>query len=164
MGGPDFTAYTSRPGWYGAPGRLLSLPTTAGWLGAAGRFAHGLAPLLHGPLGRRLALPRWAARANALYPVRLSPEGTDLASLIRLTEQLHAGGLRIFTLSFHSPTLQVGHTPYTSNEAELTALLAEIDGYLRFFREQLGGQFTTPSEVRARLLPRAAPPAARAAE
>jgi glycosyltransferase involved in cell wall biosynthesis len=164
MGGPDFTAYTARPGWYGAPGRLLSLPTTAGWLGAAGRFAEDLAPPLHAPLGRRLALPRWAARANVLYPVRLSPEGTDLASLIRLTKRLHAGGLRVFTLSFHSPTLQVGHTPYTSSEAELTALLAEIDGYLRFFREDLGGQFTTPSEVRARLLPRAAPPAARAAE
>jgi glycosyltransferase involved in cell wall biosynthesis/peptidoglycan/xylan/chitin deacetylase (PgdA/CDA1 family) len=162
MGGPDFTHYSARPGWFGAPGGLLSLPTTAGWLGAAAPWGEWLAPKLHGPLGRRLGLPRLAARANALYPERLSPEGTDLATLKRLTQQLHRQGLRVFTLSFHSPTLQVGHTPYTTSEADLARLLAVIDGYLAFFRDEMGGRFSTPSEIRAALL--GAPAAARAAE
>jgi hypothetical protein len=69
----------------------------------------------------------------------------------RVTLSLRDSGLGVFTLSLHSPTLQVGHTDYVRSDAQLRALLADMDGYLRFFREELGGEFTTPSALRARL-------------
>lgn len=158
LGGSDFSRFTSRPGWFGASGRLLSLPTTAtrlGWLegrkpaagwGARGNWAGGL------------RISRLAARLNASYPRRLSPEGGSFAEMRRLTMQLHAAGLRIFTLSLHSPTFQVGNTPYCRSPEELAALLANIDRYLTFFRSELGGVFTTPSEIYARLAATRAPP------
>lgn len=152
MGGPDYTHYSARPGWLGAPGGLLSLPTTAGWVGTLESLGARLGPLLHGRAGRRLRLARIAARANALYPARLSPEGHDLHTMQRLTRALHRQGLRIFSLSLHSPSLQVGNTPYTRTREELDRLLHDLDGYLAYFRTELGGRFATASEIRSGLL------------
>jgi teichuronic acid biosynthesis glycosyltransferase TuaC len=154
MGGPNYTRYSARPGWIGGRGGLLSLPTTAGWVGTFERFGGRLGPLLNGRAGRRLRLARLSARADALYPVRLSPEGHDLQTMQRLTRTLLRQGVRIFTLSLHSPSLQVGHTPYTRTAAELERLLADLDGYLAHFRGDLGGRFATASEIRAGLLAR----------
>jgi hypothetical protein len=108
--------------------------------------------MLHSPFGRRIRLPRLAARTNALYPARLSPEGHDLATMKRLTRALLAQGLRVFSLSLHSPTLQVGNTPYTQTADELAQLFADLDSYLAFFRTEIGGRFVGPSEIRAGLL------------
>ena len=160
MGGPDFSRFTARPGWLGANRRILSLPTTAGPIGWLAGRAERLSALARSPLGRLLPISRLAARANALYPVRLSPEGSSFAQMRELTERLLARGLRVFTLTLHSPTLMPGNTPYTRTEAELAALLRTIDRYLRFFRDELGGRFTTPSDLRARLSALAAPGAA----
>lgn len=151
LGGPDFGGFTSRPGWFGRAGGLLSLPTTAaplGWLGARGL---PLARAARRPWARRLGMERVLGWSNACYPRRLSPEGCGLAEMKRVARRLHAGGLRVFTLSLHSPTLQVGRTPYVGSDAELRRLLDDTDRFLAFFRDELGGAFTTPSALRAKL-------------
>ncbi|WP_426955503.1 glycosyltransferase [Muricoccus radiodurans] len=152
MGGPDFSSFTSRPGWFGSTGRLLSLPTTAARLGWLGRHADAVGEILDRGISRRLRINAVTKRFNVYYPVRLSPEGNSLAQMKALTRQLHARGLRIFTLSLHSPTLQVGNTPYAQTLEGMRAVLDRIDGYLTFFRAELGGCFSTPSEIRGRLL------------
>jgi glycosyltransferase involved in cell wall biosynthesis len=151
MGGPDFSRFTARPGWLGANRRILSLPTTAGGIGWLAGEVDRITALARSPLGRMLPITRLAARTNALYPVRLSPEGSSFAQMRELTERLMARGLRVFTLTLHSPTLMPGNTPYTRTEAELAGLLRTIDRYLGFFRDELGGRFTTPSALHARL-------------
>ena len=151
MGGPDFSRFTARPGWLGRTRRILSLPTTAGPIGWLAGQTERITAFARGPLGRMLPVSRLAARANALYPVRLSPEGSSFAQMRELTERLMARGLRVFTLTLHSPTLMPGNTPYTRTEAELAGLLGTIDRYLAFFRDELGGRFTTPSALYARL-------------
>ncbi|MFQ3623039.1 MAG: glycosyltransferase, partial [Acetobacteraceae bacterium] len=151
MGGPDFSRFTARPGWLGANRRILSLPTTAGPIGWLAGQAERITAVARSPLGRMLPISRLAARANALYPVRLSPEGSSFAQMRELTERLMARGLRVFTLTLHSPTLMPGNTPYTRTEAELVGLLRTIDRYLGFFRDELGGRFTTPSDLYARV-------------
>lgn len=151
MEGPDFSNFTARPGWFGRTRRILSLPTTAGPIGWLAGRAERITAFARSPLGRMLPITRLAARANALYPVRLSPEGSGFGQMRELTERLMARGLRIFTLTLHSPTLMPGNTPYTRTEAELAALLHTIDRYLGFFRGELGGRFTTPSDLYARL-------------
>lgn len=151
LGGPDFTRFTARPGWFGRSRRLLSLPTTAvplGWLGGQAGTAMRLA---RGPLGRRLGLGRLAGRLGAVRPVRLSPEGCSLEEMQRVTRRLLGAGQRVLTLSLHSPTLQVGNTPYARSPEALRDLLDRTDRYLAFFRTELGGSVTTPSALRARL-------------
>jgi glycosyltransferase involved in cell wall biosynthesis len=150
IGGPDFSRFTAQPGWFGQSHNLLSLPTTAGRLGLLRSFGT-VARLVTGETGKALRFDRIAARANLLYPRRLSPEGNTLNQMKELTRSLHRDGLRVFTLSMHSPSMQAGNTPYTRTPDEVRALLDNVDQYLRFFREELDGEFSTPSRVRQRL-------------
>ena len=150
IGGPDFRRFTSRPGWMGRAGQILSLPTTAariGWMAGS-------------PIVERIARARWSrrfgvdrllARAEAAYPLRLSPEGTKPAELRALTRDLLRSGLRVFSLSVHSPSFGIGNTPYVRSEEDLKRLVSSLDSYLRFFRDEIGGEFTAPSALHARL-------------
>ncbi len=150
-GGPDFRVFDSHPSWFGRSRQLLSLPTTAGrW----GLLRGALAPLtnhLTSAPARQLGLERLAARLDLLHPRRLSPEGNTLAELLRLTRDLYHGGLRVFTLTLHSPSFRPGKTPYVSTAADLSRMIAVLDAYLSFFRNELDGEFTTPMAVHRRL-------------
>ncbi len=150
-GGPDFRAFNSHPSWFGRAQRLLSLPTTAGH---GGLLRGALAPVtdhLASVSARRIGLDRLAARLDLLHPRRLSPEGNTLAELLRLTRDLYHGGLRVFTLTLHSPSFRPGKTPYVRTAADLSRMIADLDAYLSFFRNELNGEFTTPMAVHRRL-------------
>jgi hypothetical protein len=67
-----------------------------------------------------------------------------------LTRALLARGERIFVLSFHSPSLEPGHTPYVVDERTRGAFLARIEAYLDFFLGELGGEAATPLGLHAR--------------
>ena len=54
-------------------------------------------------------------------------------------------------MSYHSPSLAPGNTPYVRSEAELEAFLGRIETVLRYFAEELGGEFTTLTRYRAAL-------------
>lgn len=146
MGGPDFTRFSARPGWFGEGRALLSLPTTAGWLGWLGRLPEASRARIQQHVPRAML-----ARVNALYPARLSPEGNDLATMQRLARHLFDGGLRVFTLSLHSPSLRPGNTPYARTDQDLQRLTDRTGAFLDFFREQLGGAFVTTTDLHRRL-------------
>ena len=59
-----------------------------------------------------------------------------------------AQGHRLFSLTYHSPSLEPGHTPYVKSETELAAFLASIETVLTYFRDRMGGRFTTLSQIR----------------
>jgi hypothetical protein len=74
----------------------------------------------------------------------LSPEGNSLSEMIALTKALYQVGLRTFSLTFHSPSLQPGCTPYVRTIPQRDALLGTIRDYLAFFMGEFGGRPTTP--------------------
>ena len=150
-GGPDFRAFDSRPSWFGRSRRLLSLPTTAG---RGGLLRGSWAPItdrLTSAAACRLGIDRLATRLDLLHPRRLSPEGNTLAELRRLTRDLYRGGLRVFTLTLHSPSFTPGKTPYVRCAEDLDRMIAVLDEYLSFFRNELDGEFTSPTAVYRRL-------------
>jgi hypothetical protein len=61
------------------------------------------------------------SRVRMLSRVPLTPEGIPAADAIRAIDVLIEEGVRVLNFSFHSPTLEPGHTPYVRNEADLTA-------------------------------------------
>ncbi len=150
--GPDFSRFDARPRWM-ARGRILEIPCTVGYVGAAGEW---LGAALH----RRASSAPWSrlravgalARMRLVNRIRLSPEGNTIEEMKRLTRALLVRGLRTFTLTFHSPSVAPGHTPYVRTAADAERFLATIDRYCDFFFGELGGTTCTPQAFRASLL------------
>jgi hypothetical protein len=163
--GPDFRHCPAQPYWVGRERRLLELPRTVGLSGPLARSGGDtLFGVLNAGLGRRLRLPGLFARARLLERIPLTPEGPTEGELRRLTAAMVAAGHRVFVLSYHSPSLVPGNTPYVQTPRALAAFLDRLDGYFAFFMGELGGTAITPDEVRLLALGGAsAGPAPRAA-
>ena len=67
-------------------------------------------------------------------------------------------GHRVFSLTFHSPSLAPGNTPYVRDAAQLQSFLRRIEQYLEFFMTEIGGHAVTPFEIKERALRLAAEP------
>lgn len=150
-GGPDFTAKGFHPAWFGSEGNLLEIPLSCGFYGVLREAGPAVFPRLSGSFGMRLRLPGVLSRLGILERIRLTPEGIDLAANIRLARSLYDQGCRIFSFTYHSPSLVPGMTPYVNTEGELARFLATMDGFFKFFREELKGRPCDPQEVYALL-------------
>lgn len=144
-GGPDFRGVPDAPHWLG--NGLLEVPLTVGFLGAMPGLGEKAGWLFDSPGAERLHIPGVLARTGLVARSRLSPEGTPAAEQCRLIETMARRGHRMFSLTYHSPSLAPGHTPYVRDEAGLARFLGDIEQVLTFFRDEIGGRFTTLSGV-----------------
>jgi hypothetical protein len=148
--GPDFRQAPNEPYWFGPGNRLLELPVTVGMIGRLARGAHHFPSLMDASVSHTLRLPAILARAGLLDRVRLTPEGVSLDEAKRLTRTLlRRDGHRVFVISYHSPSLEAGHTPYVRTAAELRHFTDWLEGYLDFFFGELGGMAATPACILA---------------
>ena len=147
-GGPDFRGCPDRPCWIGQAGGLLAIPLSRGFSGALAGIGPSLSPAVESPLGRRARAGSVLARLGLLERATLTPEGVGFAAQRRLVRAMLAQGHRVFSLTYHSPSLAIGHTPYVRSAADLAALLERIRRLLQFFFDELGGQPTTALEIR----------------
>jgi hypothetical protein len=120
--GPNFSRHPIWP-WWAAEG-LLEVPLTAAFIGPARNWPglHRIAPL-RGPL----------ATTGLLNRVALTPEGTPLGEALAAIRRLLDDGTRLFSLSFHTPSVEIGHTPYVRDEADLRQFWAWWDGVFDLF-------------------------------
>ena len=147
-GGPDFRRYSADPCWFGSGRRLLEIPLTAGFTGLLRRSGPEIYRLIGSDWSVRLKLTAVFSRSHLLDFVRLTPEGMTLAEAKRLTRVLwERGEQRVFAMSYHSPSLEPGHTPYVRDHRDLERFLGWLDGYLDFFFTELHGTASTPMEV-----------------
>ena len=151
-GGPDFRAFDEHPYWFRVGTReLLELPVTTGYCGWLRRFGPRLYDAAQRPWARRARLGGVLARLRALERVRLSPEVASGAEMRRLTDALLANGCQVFSLTYHSPSMMPGHTPYVRSEADLARLIATVHDYCAWFRDEIGGEFMSLSQLRRAL-------------
>jgi hypothetical protein len=71
----------------------------------------------------------------------------------RLIRQMIADGQRVFVLTYHSPSLEPGGTPYVRTAEDLTRFLAWLEEFYDFFTKEIGGQCVSWRDVRDALLP-----------
>ncbi|HYN09265.1 MAG TPA: polysaccharide deacetylase family protein [Vicinamibacterales bacterium] len=151
-GGPSFEGFAATPAFFGRHRRLLELPCTTGFVGAARRMG----PSLHKAASTRWLEPLRAvgvlARSGALNKVMLSPEGNTFDEMQMLTSALHSDGVRTFSLTLHSPSLKPGCTPYARTIGERDALVSTIDRFCDYFFGKLGGAPGTPAGLYDQLL------------
>lgn len=147
----QFWALSARPYWLDRQRTLLEIPASAAAFGHLARGRSGrLERVVFDDRAGRVGLTGAAARLGLLERSRLSPEGVTLDEAKRLARTMHAAGHRVFVLTYHSPSLEPGHTPYVRTEDDLARFLAWLDGFYSFFREELGGRPASWREVRQR--------------
>ncbi len=124
--GPDFHGLPQHPYWAGPTRSLIELPLStafAGLLRGGGERLYRATQAM-GPLAGALS------RARMLSRIPLTPEGVPLHEAISAIDALIDEGVRVLNFSFHSPTLEPGHTPYVRNEGDRTAFYRWWDGVL----------------------------------
>lgn len=141
-GGPNYRQHPLEPYWLDDGQTLLELPLTTtfwGLLRQQGRF-------LYPALWRAPRLRGLLSRVGLLERIPLTPEGVAVAEAIRGIDMALDGGLPLLVLSFHSPSISPGFTPYVRTEDDLDQLYdwwRRIFSYLR----QRGVQPTTVAGV-----------------
>lgn len=130
-GGPDFSRIAPFPFRIG-DGPLIELPLSAAYVGTL--RSHGQS--LYRAAGR---LPRGRgllARTGLLNRVSLTPEGMPLEEALAAVRALIEDGVRWFSLSFHSPSVEPGHTPFVRTAEDLRLFHAWWDGIFDLFERE----------------------------
>lgn len=130
-GGPDFARVKPVPFWVG-DGNLLEVPLSAAFTGGLRAIGPSLYPLAVRVPGLRSAL----ARTGALARIALTPEDMPLPDVIEAVRLLLEDGVQLLSISFHSPSVEPGHTPYVRTKEELAAFHAWWDGLFDFLARQ----------------------------
>lgn len=116
-GGPDFAAFGVAPYWAGPGSALIELPLGAAFTGHLRRYGR----TLYHRLGRWPLARGAMARTGLLERVALTPEEMPIAAAKEAVRVLLGEGTRLLSFSFHSPSLEPGHTPYVRDTADLAA-------------------------------------------
>jgi hypothetical protein len=111
-GGPDFSMADA--GAYRSGG-IVELPLTTVFTGHARRAG----PRLYRALGRIPKGRGLFARARLLSRIALTPEDMPIVDALEAVAVAAGEGVRLLNLSFHSPSLAPGNTPYVRDATDL---------------------------------------------
>jgi hypothetical protein len=148
-GGPDYSLYDYRPFWFGEQASMLEIPLCRSIVGWSGQLAPAIYRTLSTPAFVNWRILTLLTRSRCAERITLSPEGNDLAAMIRLVRRLHAGGQRIFTISFHSSSLAAGRNPYVQTRAELHRFYDRLSGILDFMATRQSMRFVSLAQIPA---------------
>lgn len=145
----DALTLSPRPYWLDRDRKLLEIPVSAALVGRLAKTGLArVAPYVFEPRMRRFRLGGVLAHLGLLERIRISPEGMTIEEAKRLARYMLADGHRVFVLTYHSPSLALGNTPYVRDAAQLARFLAWLDEFYAFFREELNGRFGSWRDVR----------------
>lgn len=147
--GPNWRDHSAQAFFNDDHPQLLHVPHSGGHVGFLCKAGLRKLTLDEDSAAGTLKLPGIAARLGAVRQARLTIEGMALNDMKALTTALFDGGVRLFTLSFHSPTADVGRTPYARTAAERDQLLETMRAFLDFFTAGLKGEPGSPESFYA---------------
>lgn len=122
-GGPNFRREGLHPWRCGPGGAIVEVPLTTVFTGRMGRYGRPTFPRLD----QFPTVRAFLARAGWLERVPLTPEGIPANKACEAIDVAAEIGLPLLTMSFHSPSLAVGHTPYVRNARDLAAFYRWFD-------------------------------------
>jgi len=140
--GPDYAKHPLEPWWVGDDKKLLELPVTTVFWGLLRQQADALYPKLF----KYQPAIGLLSKLGLLERISLTPEGVSIDEALRGIDIALDDQLPVLVLSFHSPSLAPGYTPYVRNDADVDGLYVwfrEIYAYL----EQRGVRSTTVDEI-----------------
>ncbi len=151
-GGPDFRRSSLRAHWTGPKRAMLELPLTSVFVGSAARCG----PRLYHRLELLPTARALLARTGLMQRVPLTPEDVPAALACDAIDVAMEIGLPVLTMSFHSPSLAIGHTPYVRDASGLARLYAWFDRVFNHCAKRSIAAATPESVYEAALQSRAA--------
>jgi GT2 family glycosyltransferase len=151
--GPDFRAFGAEPFWIDRDRTVLEMPISVALVGRAARLGQSMSFGLFNRISERAGLTAAVARLGLIERIRLTPEGIAIDEAKRLVRQMIADRHRVFVLTYHSPSLEPGSTPYVRTAEDLTHFLAWLEEFYDFFTKEVGGRCVSWRDVRDALLP-----------
>jgi hypothetical protein len=115
--GPDFTAVSNHAFRTGPGDAIVELPLTTIFTGSLRRGGAAL----HRRVGRVPHGRGLVSRLGLLSRVALTPEDMPIGEALEAVRVAVGEGLRLLNFSFHSPSIEPGHTPYVRDTADLAA-------------------------------------------
>ncbi|MSP42364.1 MAG: hypothetical protein EXR08_03225 [Alphaproteobacteria bacterium] len=152
--GPDFRKIRPCPYWIGKIGDILTIPLSWDFYGQLAQFGLALDRFLDRKVPSTLLMRGLLSRLHLLERSTLTPEGVSSDEYIRLVEDMIRCGHPIFSLTYHSPSLEPGHTPYVRTPADLRRFIKGIEKFLNVFMNRFGGKPADPLSLRNLLLQR----------
>nr|WP_241664530.1 polysaccharide deacetylase family protein [Ningiella ruwaisensis] len=143
-GGPDYSRCNSNLFRFDNS-HILGIPITGAFTGMLGKQAPSIFELSQ--KFEAVKLPGILSRLNILDRLILSPEGYTSDEHIKLTNFLYNQGQRVFTWSFHSPTVVPGHTEYVQSKQDQHVYLDKFKRFFDFFFNTLNGRAATPAQI-----------------
>ncbi len=150
--GPDFTALSAAPYWVDAERTLLEIPGSAAQVGLLADAPAWLRRAVFSGTGEQLGLTSLMARMRLLERIKITPEGITIAEAKRLVHHTLPRGQTVFVLTYHTPSLVAGNTPYVRTPHDLDRFLGWLDEFYDFFTREIGGRCATWRDVRTTLM------------
>ncbi len=127
--GPDYSNHPLTPYWADDEAQLLELPITSVYWGPLRQMG----PQIHRAQRHMPTVFGGFSKFKLLERIALTPEGVTAEEAIRGIDIALDQQLPVLVLSFHSPSLAPGFTPYASSEADVERLydwVEQVYGYL----------------------------------
>ena len=149
--GPDQSHLTVQPYWVDNECQLLEIPSSTTTVGGLAEFGP-LRRAALSPWSERLGVPSLTARLGLVERIKLTPEGITLEEAKRLVHYMVARQHKVFVLTYHTPSLVPGNTPYVRNAGDLAKFLRWLEEFYAFFTEEIDGRCSTWQDVRSTVL------------
>lgn len=128
-------------------GPLTEVPLSCGFSRSPFAVWGAIWRLLRAQPLRPLRLGGVAARAGLVQRIMLSPELASVDEMLHLSAMLLREGLRHLHLSWHSPSLQPGLSPFVSTAADVQRLYGAIEKYVEGLRAMTSVRSVTVTEA-----------------
>jgi hypothetical protein len=135
----------------GRDGDLIEIPLSSGFSRTPFSLWNRVRRVLDAAPLRPLNLVGLASRAGLCRRIVLSPELASVPDMLTLSERLLEQGVRHLHLSWHTPSLKPGLSPFAATAADVARLYASVEKYLDGLSRTTSLTFATVSEAAAAL-------------
>jgi len=130
-------------------GALLEIPLSLGFNRTPFGLWDPVRRTLEGAPFRWLHLAGLAHRTGLLQRIDLSPELASVKEMLTVSRRLLEEGVPYLNVSWHSPTLKPGLSPYSATTADVERLYSSVDAYVEGLARIASITFATVSEAGA---------------
>ncbi|HUL48594.1 MAG TPA: hypothetical protein VLT79_01125 [Gemmatimonadales bacterium] len=113
-----------------AAGPLVEVPISCGFSRGPWSLWAPIDRAVRSPVLRGLHITGALARLGVVQRIMLSPELQSVAEMVALGRQIVAEGLDLLHVTWHSPSLRPGLSPFSLRDADVEALYAKVETFL----------------------------------